>query len=571
MKPLNLDNRPCSPISSNCVIWQGPDIPCINLCSGDTVSDIVAKLAEELCTILDQLNVSNYDLSCLSLASCPPKDFQALIQLLINKVCSANNISVDDTRTTGTCPDCIVSVASCFVQGTQTTMQLLDYVQMIANKVCAQVTQITNIQNELITVNETLVDLQEQIDNIPTYTLPSIAVTCVLTPGTYPIDQVINALMNDATTGYCALLGSTGTPAQISNNVLYQCIADSDISLASIAAGTPQSFNAYYAGIWVANPALTSAPTVANAIKNIWTSICDIYTFLNNALINVQDTATIDLDYTSGVLTANVQDTGWVNLEGFGFYDTGAYPTMENIRPKVRRIGNTLHFKGQVMIPLTNGSGQTLQWGYKGSGPAVDTYFTQTAVAPATSGPNSVVLNPAGAIIFNQNNACIPTSVIGSLNLDSEYYHVTFGFRRTQIRSTPGDITSTILTTYGTLAITTDKKLVFSLTKDLEQSNLAQDAANSADTSHLNYIISHVQSGQQVPQFRTSTNTVHSSTATGTSENVVLDYDDTNLVYPFSCNANDEDELGGFLFVLDGLTAFLEPCNTTIGTSAVCP
>ena len=47
MKPLNLDNKPCSPISSNCVIWQGPDIPCIKLCTGDTVSDVVAKLATD--------------------------------------------------------------------------------------------------------------------------------------------------------------------------------------------------------------------------------------------------------------------------------------------------------------------------------------------------------------------------------------------------------------------------------------------------------------------------------------------------------------------------------------------
>lgn len=134
MKPLNLDNRPCSPISSNCVIWQGADIPCINLCSGDTVSDVVFKLATELCIIMDQLNVSNYDLSCLAINSCPPADFQALIQLLITKICEANGVVVDTTKASG-CPDCVVSVAPCFVEGTQTTMQLVDYVQMIANRV----------------------------------------------------------------------------------------------------------------------------------------------------------------------------------------------------------------------------------------------------------------------------------------------------------------------------------------------------------------------------------------------------------------------------------------------------
>ncbi len=83
MKPVNLDNSPCSPTSSNCVIWNGPDIPCLSLCKGDTVTDVVYKLATEFCTILDTLNVDNYDLSCLTLNGCAPKTFEELIQALI--------------------------------------------------------------------------------------------------------------------------------------------------------------------------------------------------------------------------------------------------------------------------------------------------------------------------------------------------------------------------------------------------------------------------------------------------------------------------------------------------------
>ena len=573
MKPLNLDNRPCSPISSNCVIWQGPDIPCINLCAGDTVSDVIAKLAEELCTILEQTNVSNYDLSCLTLGSCPPEDFQALIQLLITKICELNNVSTTD----GTksiefgCPDCIVSIAPCFVQGTQTTMQLLDYVTMIANKVCDTVAQISNIQNELVVINSTLLDLQEQIDNLPTYTLPTIPVNCVLTPGSYALDTALNALFNNATNGYCSLLGATGAPADISNNVLYQCLADSDVSLASIAAGTPQNFNTYYAGIWIANPALTAAPTVANAIKNLWTSICDIYTFLTSALITVQDTPTINLTYLGNTLSANIQDTGWVDLEGFGFYNTGSYPLMDKLKPKVRRVGNTLHFRGQVMIPLTDGSGNPLQWSFNPATP-IDSYFAQTAITPASVGPGSVLTSSDGLITFNSNTSVIPTSVVGgAVSLDYTYSKEVRGFRRVQIRSTPGSITSTILTTIGLLSITDQKKLVFTLTKNAEISILSLDDAASANTSPLNYSISHVNSGDYVPNFATNTNTVTSSTATGATENVVLDYSDTNLTYPFTCNANDETNLGGFFFVLDGLTAFINPCTTDIGTAAVCP
>jgi len=144
MKPLNFDNSPCSPISSNCVIWQGPDLPCIKLCKGDTVSDVVFKLAEELCLILDTLDIKNYDLTCFNITACAPKDFQALIQFLIDKICELENIPAQNTTSTTTatqtgCPDCVVSVASCFVTGSQnlpTTMQLVDYVTMIGDRIC---------------------------------------------------------------------------------------------------------------------------------------------------------------------------------------------------------------------------------------------------------------------------------------------------------------------------------------------------------------------------------------------------------------------------------------------------
>ena len=65
---------------------------------------------------MDQLNVSNYDLSCFNLTACPPEDFQALIQLLIDKICEANGVTTDGTKSTSGCPDCVVTVASCLLK-----------------------------------------------------------------------------------------------------------------------------------------------------------------------------------------------------------------------------------------------------------------------------------------------------------------------------------------------------------------------------------------------------------------------------------------------------------------------
>jgi hypothetical protein len=278
MKPLNLDNRPCSPISSNCVIWQGPDIPCIKLCTGDTVSDVIFKLGTELCTIMDQLNVSNYDLSCLNLTACPPEDFQALIQLLITRICELNDIPASETKSSG-CPDCVVSVAPCLIQNGQTTMQLVDYVQMIANRLCGIISEIDSINDQISTINSTLVDLQFQIDNLPTYTLPSFEVDCILA-GSNPLDVIVQTLMNDNTLGYCALLGATGTPADINAAVLSQCITDIDQPLAALPA--VNTFSAYYSGSWVNAVSLGAAPSVSNAINNIWIAVCDMYNYLSN-------------------------------------------------------------------------------------------------------------------------------------------------------------------------------------------------------------------------------------------------------------------------------------------------
>ncbi len=67
MKPYssNTQKESCSPISSNCIIWQGPDLPCLSLCKGDTVSDVVYKVASELCNIQAATDIDTVDFSCL--------------------------------------------------------------------------------------------------------------------------------------------------------------------------------------------------------------------------------------------------------------------------------------------------------------------------------------------------------------------------------------------------------------------------------------------------------------------------------------------------------------------------
>ena len=561
MKPLNLDNRPCSPISSNCVIWQGPDISCINICNGDTVSDVVAALATELCTLLDETNVSNYDLTCLGITACGPKDFQALIQLLINKICELQGVPAD-TKNTSACPDCLVSVAPCFVQNGITTMQLLDYVQMIANKICDLIASIADLQDQIDALNIRVTILEETPP--PTFTLPSLTPDCDLgvssngtpvNPATsQTIDIVLDALINDDTNGYCVYTAALGEVADLYTAISRKCVNDGTPMLS-----TPGTFGSLVTWVDDAN-----YDTVADAINNIWLVLCDIFAYNSSTTaVTGSTTNTIDVTVTTGVIAANILDTGWIDLDGFGYYSG---PTTLTLKPQARRIGNLIHFRGLVTIPIDDGTGAPLIWQY-GFGPNIDTYYLSTTVTPATAGPNSVVLATAGTLTFNQGNSVLPASIIGvGETLDNSYTReFQIAARPIQIDASP--VTSSILTAAFNVQITSAKTLLISLPKNAEQNAFSGTAG--IDTSHINYIISHVTSGEFVPSFSNAATNVNSSSVSGTT-GLDISFNPAQT-YPFSCNANDETEVGGFRFSLDGLTAFVQPCTTDIPTAVVCP
>jgi hypothetical protein len=296
MKPLNLNTTGCDPISSNCVIWQGPDIPCIKLCKGDTVSDVVFKLATELCEVLDTLDVSTYDLpsACFNNQACNPSDFHALIQLIIYKICcleSGDTASCDNaagtTRvssstervisdSTGTCPDCYVTIAKCFQYTNEfgdlvESMKLDDYARAIGNKVCDLVNQITNIT---YTVND--LDLRVaalESAPAPIVTLPTVTPVCVISPAV-PIDM--NIVLSALEQQFCSLVSVTGSPNNLSNAIAKQCIGLNGSQALGPYGGTMAALSGW----------ITTANTLAASMNNMWLTICD----LRAAVQNIKDT-----------------------------------------------------------------------------------------------------------------------------------------------------------------------------------------------------------------------------------------------------------------------------------------
>lgn len=548
MKPLNLDNRPCSPISSNCVVWQGPTLDCINLCTGDTISDVVAKLAEELCTLLDQTNVTNYDLSCLGITTCGPKDFNALIQLLIDKICELNGITPGETKITDECPPCLVSVAPCFVQNGQTTMQLVDYVQMIANKICDILEQIGDLQDQINNLNIRVTALEEAAP--PSFTLPSLTVDCDLgqsSNGTTvnssvsrTIDIILDALINDDTHGYCAYTTILGSISDLNTGIGRKCVTDATDLLS--APGTYGSLTG-----WVSD---ANYNTVADAINNIWLVLCDVFDYVSNVSIGVEDTNSIDLSISGGVISANIVDTGWVDLLGFAFMGAN--------RPECRRIGNQIHFRGTVVVPLPNPVTPTVVATY------TSTSYNSIATAQVfTGGTDGCLINTNGSITFNNNASVIPTSVLDAgTNLDSSYGK-GFVIGTRQINLDPASY-GTALTAALSIGIYSDKRLYIAVLKDLEYTSTVQNAAQYG-SSHLRYITSNVRAGEKVPNFVSTNTNIHNNPASGTQP---LNVQFNTFEYPFDCDAGLETEIGGFAVKLDGLIAYVDPCTTDIKSYA---
>jgi len=545
MKPTNLNTAPCSPISSNCVIWAGPNIPCINLCNGNTVSDVVFALATELCGILDTLNVANYDLTCFGITACGPNDFQALIQFLISQICELQGITPSEIKNTTGCPDCLVTVADCFVVGNQTTMNLTDYVNMIAAKICS-------IVDELVLINAALTSLDIRVTILenapdPTFTLPSFITDCqigTLAPGSSQIDIILEAFINGV---WCDFYDATGTTAELITSIAAECISGTDMSRANPGVQMQVAYPSW-------NP---TSSTVASTLNHIWIALCDLY----NASLTVADTSTIDLTYTGGLLTARIIDTGWINLEGFTFYDM-AKTGSASFRPQCRRIGNVVHFRGLLTVPLASTlGGAALTYGYQSS-PGYDSYFAAPYAYTAATGVGSCNIGVGGYIEFNQGASVIPAGILSV----GETLDQTYGLGwKIAVRPIDVGTTSTMLTSLTSLNIGTNGVLQWGVSTNAEDSVVAGSTA-AYNTSPINYIQSIVTAGDHVPKFSAATS-VYDSAAAGLQPTELF-YDAS--IYPFSVNSTLAEELGGLGVRIDGLTSFINPCTVSTITGIIC-
>lgn len=306
MIPISSSNyqQGCDPVSSNCVVWQGPDISCINLCKGDSISDVVAKLATELCEIQNSFDISGINLSCLELTTAPTNS-EELFQVLVDEICSLGSRcdSLESGSGSGSTSEIIATLPAC-LQYTNaqndlvTQLPIDEYAELVAAKVCDIIADITIINTQISDHETRITNLENNTGS--DYTTPQITPSCVLPSVPTDIDVVLDELEDQ----FCTLDNVLGGSTSLLASTTYQCdLLSTDTQLGG--SGTMSSLEG-----WV-----TPVTSVADSLTNMWLTICDMRAAIKDIQTNCCTGATCN-DVIFSAFGSYANDTITLNFGG---------------------------------------------------------------------------------------------------------------------------------------------------------------------------------------------------------------------------------------------------------------
>lgn len=308
----------CVTTSSNCVIWQGPDLGCIHLCTGDTVSDVIAKLATDLCDILDQTSITTFDIACLGAAPAPT-NFHDLVQLIIDRICALEEGTGGGgggSIVVGGCPDCPVALPECLwftndaTQSQVTSLNLNEYAAYLASKICLIFEQITTLQATVLQNSTDITNLEDrvtvlEVDATRALVLPNVNINCITGVTQTPLNTAVVLIADEL----CGLENILGNNSDLAASILTQC---NGLNTSPVLSGSGLMNN--ITG-WV-----SSVQNVAESINNLWLTICDMRSAIQTIQLNCCQTlcSTINVLLTVTVDTQiNFAFTGNIPAEFF--------------------------------------------------------------------------------------------------------------------------------------------------------------------------------------------------------------------------------------------------------------
>jgi len=290
MKPYSSSSEKenCLPLSSNCVEWQGPALSCINMCKGDSVSDIVYKVSEKVCDLQDTALLTNVNLTCL-LESCSTLQAPTtnalgpVLQTIVDGICcSVNKLSLS-TSTLSARTSNLYNEPSLVLP---TNLQYVDpstglpVAQLPLGRFAESIGSTTSQLKTTVDLHTTQISNQEQrlqtVESTPGYTPPTVTPLCnyFSAPSGVPtsIDNLLGALESD----YCVYKGGIGTLTDLSNAINRQC------AFLGSSAALGQSGN--MSGLVGWNNIVSN---LAQSMQNLWITVCDMRTAVNTIKQNI--------------------------------------------------------------------------------------------------------------------------------------------------------------------------------------------------------------------------------------------------------------------------------------------
>lgn len=286
---MNLSGN-CIPQSSDCVIWQGPDIECLDLCYGDNITTVLYKLALLVCDILTR--AENGELCDCEGSStgrtytCRTSDASVhtfseediLVYLLGNGVCNGDVMVTQTEKDTLSTLKAKIALpqqlqyVDPLTNETVTELFVTDYTEYLSTKMCEVMN--TNIQqdDQMTQLFNAITDINNALNDIVIPDPVTVTTNCTYSGGSGQEALIEEAYM-DFEANYCkyknTLIGDTNDWESI-----FVCLQQGD----DIQLSNPES-NLNDLGNWK-----TDSTLVSNIYNNLNLIVDDMRTALKNLL-----------------------------------------------------------------------------------------------------------------------------------------------------------------------------------------------------------------------------------------------------------------------------------------------
>jgi len=282
-KPVNNLVKSCEDVTATCVIWDGPNISAdclgIQIYQGDSIVPIVYNTFKRFCELLQKIDLSAIDSSCIIDLTSPPDQLVELINLINEKLCENNvRITKEENKAYAAniagLPFCLQIKSDTI---TITRLPLDEQLGVVSSKVCEELQDIENLKSQLDPsftptpdIYVQLDELQDQIDAQCSVVVPDVTLTCIAPIGIpMPVEEAYQLLEK----AFCTFRNFTGTPSELQAAIARDCP-----NLSSLPALSNTGLMSDIYG-WIDSPI-----NVAQSMSNLWLTICDLRTAIRKIL-----------------------------------------------------------------------------------------------------------------------------------------------------------------------------------------------------------------------------------------------------------------------------------------------